>query len=353
VSISGTALGDGPLVSVIINNYNYGRFLRAAIDSVLAQTYRCVEVVVVDDGSTDDSAEVIRSYGDRVNAVFQSNGGQGSACNRGFAESRGDLVIFLDSDDWYYPHAIDTIARQASSGAALIQFRMDLADAQGNPIGLFPPPWVRLEEGDVVPILVSRGHFIGTVTSANAFRRDVLQKVLPMPEVVFTRAVDGYLINSVPFFGRVAAIDRPLGAYRRHEDSDARIRSAAGVDMNTVRKRLDFTTREMALVRRHAEERGIPVAERLEMRYMGHLQLRLFSLRLEPERHPTRNDAPWKLAAWGAWAAVRDPSLRMRRRVFMLAWFLLFGVLPRPAAQWLVTFARSPLAGRFRAIIPG
>ena len=70
-------------VSIIISNYNYGRFLSAAIDSALAQTYQTVEVIVVDDGSTDNSREVIESYGDRITALFQKNGKQAAALNYG------------------------------------------------------------------------------------------------------------------------------------------------------------------------------------------------------------------------------------------------------------------------------
>ncbi len=87
------------LVSIIINNYNYARYLATAIDSALAQTWHPLEVIVVDDGSTDDSWAVIERYGERVHAIRQANGGQGAAYNAGFAASRGEWVIFLDSDD--------------------------------------------------------------------------------------------------------------------------------------------------------------------------------------------------------------------------------------------------------------
>src|SRR5687767_6151914 len=88
---------DGPLVSIIIDNYNYARFLPAAIDSALGQTYPNTEVIVVDDGSTDTSREVIRSYGGRVVPVLKENGGMMSAYNAGFSVSRGEVVVFLDS----------------------------------------------------------------------------------------------------------------------------------------------------------------------------------------------------------------------------------------------------------------
>ena len=87
------------LVSIVINNYNYARYLGDAIDSALAQTWHPLEVIVVDDGSTDDSWSVIQRYGERVRAMRQPNGGQGAAYNAGFAASRGEWVLFLDADD--------------------------------------------------------------------------------------------------------------------------------------------------------------------------------------------------------------------------------------------------------------
>src|SRR5919107_292807 len=82
-------------VSIVINNYNYDRFLGRAIESALDQSYTLVEVVVVDDGSTDGSRQVMRRYSDRVVTVEQPNGGQAAAINAGFAACHGDLVVFL------------------------------------------------------------------------------------------------------------------------------------------------------------------------------------------------------------------------------------------------------------------
>lgn len=78
---------EQPLASIIIDNYNYGRFLADAINSALAQTYQHTEVIVVDDGSTDNSREIISQYGDRIRPVLKENGGQGSAFNAGFEAS--------------------------------------------------------------------------------------------------------------------------------------------------------------------------------------------------------------------------------------------------------------------------
>lgn len=92
-----------PLVSIIINNYNYGCYISKAIDSALSQTYPYIEVIVVDDGSTDNSREIINSYKEQVISVFKQNGGQASAFNQGFAASKGDIICLLDSDDIFTP----------------------------------------------------------------------------------------------------------------------------------------------------------------------------------------------------------------------------------------------------------
>src|SRR5436309_2461294 len=97
------------LASIIVNNFNYGRFLREAIDSALNQTWPGVEVIVVDDGSTDDSREIIASYGDRIVPLLKPNEGQNSAFNAGFSVSRGAAIIFLDSDDALLPAAVEAV----------------------------------------------------------------------------------------------------------------------------------------------------------------------------------------------------------------------------------------------------
>ena len=96
-----------PLVSVIIPNYNYGRFLAECVQSVLEQTHKNIEIVVVDDGSSDGSAAVAAGFGDRVTLIVQENSGVGAARNRGAAEARGDFFAFLDADDLWFPKKVE------------------------------------------------------------------------------------------------------------------------------------------------------------------------------------------------------------------------------------------------------
>lgn len=102
-------MSEHMLVSIIINNYNYESFLSQAIDSALAQTYPNLEVIVVDDGSTDDSCDIISSYGDRIISILKENGGQASAMNAGFSASKGDIICLLDSDDLFLPQKVSTV----------------------------------------------------------------------------------------------------------------------------------------------------------------------------------------------------------------------------------------------------
>jgi len=88
-------------VSVIIATYNYGRYIKTAIDSVLAQTYSDVEIVVVDDGSKDNTRDIVTSYGDSVKYIYQKNRGPAAARNTGIFESKGEFIAFLDADDYY------------------------------------------------------------------------------------------------------------------------------------------------------------------------------------------------------------------------------------------------------------
>ncbi|MFP5503399.1 MAG: glycosyltransferase, partial [Candidatus Sericytochromatia bacterium] len=204
-------------VSIIINNYNYARFLAEAIDSALAQTHPDVEVVVVDAGSTDESRAIIAGYGERIVPVLKENGGQASAFNVGFAASSGAWVIFLDADDRLAPTAAAEVARRDRPGLAKVQYRLQMIDAAGDKMpSLVPPVPHRMPQGDVRPAILVRGGYTCPPTTGNAFRREVLAKILPMPAETWRLAADSYTFLLAPFHGEVASIDEALGDYRFH-----------------------------------------------------------------------------------------------------------------------------------------
>ncbi|MEZ2146357.1 glycosyltransferase [Bradyrhizobium sp. DN5] len=131
-----------PLVSVIIPAYNAASFVREAIDSALDQSYSAVEVVVVDDGSTDATRDVLRSYGGWITSVFQPSAGQSVAINRGFSLARGDLVAYLGADDRLHSSAIETLVNAMARDelACLVYPDFNLIDERGDIIRRISAP---------------------------------------------------------------------------------------------------------------------------------------------------------------------------------------------------------------------
>ena len=175
-----------PSVSILINNYNYARFLGEAIESALDQTYGAFEVIVVDDGSADNSRSVVASYGSRVRLIAKDNGGQASAFNAGFAASSGDVVCFLDSDDLFLPNKLKHVVEIFNENPD-IGWCFDTPEWFGNSGG------ARYQGSDLCKVgkvdareRVSRGRapYIPSTTSGLSFRRETLEQILPMPEII-------------------------------------------------------------------------------------------------------------------------------------------------------------------------
>ena len=190
-----------PLISVLINNYNYGQFLSAAIDSVLGQTYAPVEIIVVDDGSTDGSVGIIERYGDAVIPVLKANGGQDSAFNAGFEQSHGEIVCFLDADDRFTPDKLAKIAAcfsQNSQAGWCFHSLLLQEPSTGQSLGktrAFP----ECEQDYSTPcdfrqaLRWGRLPFYPMSTSGLCFRRSLLTQILPMPETFLKASADRYL----------------------------------------------------------------------------------------------------------------------------------------------------------------
>jgi glycosyltransferase involved in cell wall biosynthesis len=95
------------LVSAIIPTYNYGKYVSEAVDSILEQSYGPIEIIVVDDGSTDNTAEVLKAYGDKIHYIHKKNAGLSAARNTGIAAAKGEFLAFLDADDKWKPNKIE------------------------------------------------------------------------------------------------------------------------------------------------------------------------------------------------------------------------------------------------------
>lgn len=316
-----------PTFSIVINNYNYARYLAEAIDSALAQTYPHTEVIVVDDGSTDDSRDIIAAYGDRVRVVLKANGGQGSAFNAGFAVSTGSVVLFLDSDDSLMPDAAERVMAVWRPGLAKVHFYLrDMAE-NGTPLKTYTP---RLGEplpvGDLAPDVANHGFYKSPPTSGNAFSRAVLEALLPLDERVWHNAADAPLIYLSPFEGEIEAIQAPLGNYRRH-DGSASVRRSPNVDSLVARVEQSRASRNQLDLA--ASRRGLTIRR-------GHGPVTLIKLLwirvLAPERCLSPQRPTWRMAmdvALSGWRLM--PTVK--KRIAFTGAVALIPFLPAPFAK--------------------
>ena len=205
--------------TVVVVNHNYGRFLRAAIDSALAQTHRDTEVVVVDDGSTDASREVISAYGNDVRPVFKENGGQASAWSASLVEAAGAGICFLDADDVLDPTALErALPLLEKRDVVKVHWPLRQIDALGRPTGELTPG-EDLPEGDLRELVLDHGpHSYETPpASGKLWSRRFLERVLPLPRSAErAHGVDVYLSTIAPLYGRLERLREPLGCYRVH-----------------------------------------------------------------------------------------------------------------------------------------
>jgi glycosyltransferase involved in cell wall biosynthesis len=305
--------------SVIIINYNYAQYLRQAIDSALAQDHPDTEVIVVDDGSTDASRDIIHTYGNRVNAVFKANGGMGSAWNAGFAASRGDLVFFLDADDLLLPGAVHAAATLAQApgggggggGVSKVHWPLAEIDGENRRSGrLIPPP--PLPEGGFREATLAHGpdSYVSPPTTGNAWARFFLQQVLPMPAEAFRRHSDTFLYTLAPLYGTVRAIQEPQGCYRVHGNND--YASQPADEKN--RRNLEMFDRRCDILAEHFKRAGVtadPRAWKAKSSYYDWMQRLERASRMLYELLPAGatfiliDDASWS-DGWGAGEILKD-----------------------------------------------
>ena len=299
-----------PLVSIVINNHNYGRFLAAAIESALAQTYPATETIVVDDGSTDESRAVVDRYDGRVRALLKPNGGQASAINAGFALCRGDVVIFLDSDDMLLPDIVASVAQafRAAPDTVRVQYRLEVTDSEGHPTGeRIPADYVTMPSGDLGAGVARFNNVTWwPPTSGHAFSARTLQRILPMPEPLFHIAVDYYLVRASALCGPIVSLNRVGAHYRRHEtNKDLRDR----LDLDQVRTYIELTHDAQPALKEFAESRrlGSLPSDADDVADLRYFAMRMVSLKLDPARHPLAKDTLTGLAVRGSrWRCYRN-----------------------------------------------
>ena len=215
---------SGPLASIIINNYNYARYLSEAIESALGQSYSQTEILVVDDGSTDESREVILRQDYRIVPILKSNGGQASALNAGVAQSRGEIICFLDSDDFWYPDKvakiIEIIEREGgNSRPMLVHHFLEMLDqcteettgqfmgsSHKSPLNFYD----HAQRYRFVP-------FMTGPTSSISINRALANLIFPLPAHRVSISADDFIVLGASLIGELHSLTAVLGCYRVHD----------------------------------------------------------------------------------------------------------------------------------------
>ena len=206
--------------SVLIDTYNHERFIEEAIVSVLEQDFPASdrEVLVVDDGSTDRTPEIVRKFEPRVRLLRKENGGQASAFNAGIPECEGEIVAFLDGDDWWEESKLSIVAEELAANPEIGEIGHGLfeVDEAGKKLASNAPDRMyetRLKDTQQAKEFIPLRSFLGT--SRLTVRRHILQGVVPLPEALRVEA-DEFLATHAAALGGARVLQRPLTNYRLH-----------------------------------------------------------------------------------------------------------------------------------------
>lgn len=314
-----------PRLAVVITCFNYEAYVGDAIASVQAEKRDDVELMVVDDGSTDGSWEAIGRTG--AAAIRIANGGQRVACLAGLDRTRAPFVLFLDADDQLKPGALATIIASLDDKVAKLQYPLTRIDAAGLPIGGAVPALEDFRTREALATRVLRtGVYATPPTSGNVFRRDLCEL---LREADYDRAVDGVILFAAPFFGDVVSLSQELGLYRIHGLNDSglgRPADAAALDRDIRRfiARTEHLRRFLGRIGRGGE-----LAATDDMFFVRE---RRFSLAIASGERPALSSLPRLfLRLWQEYYPVRTKAT-------ITAFFLAAALLPHRRAQRLMAF---------------
>lgn len=326
-------------LSIVIANYNYAEYVGQSIESALSVDWPDVEVVVVDDGSTDGSRSVIEQYGNRIVTIFQENSGQIAARNVGFARCRGDAVSFLDSDDLLHPSIMREAAAVWHDGVSKVQFRMRGIDGDGNPIGTVFPQYAASPTPERIRRwATATGTYPTPPCSGNIFSRACLQAIFPLDDFC-GKAPDTSMIAAAPFLGDVITIPKALVEYRIHgRNADA----AATFDTSRFGRQTFDAIRRFEYAQRIARKAGIEVADSARHLAFPQLRFRVASLRLAPEQHPVARDTTLRAFSDALRAALTPQGVGPRAAALTFIWATLVLLSTRRMAEALVYWRLTP-----------
>jgi len=351
-------MGYRPLVTIIINNYNYEKFIGETIQSALNQTYQLIEVIVVDDGSTDRSSEVIASFKDRIMPVLKPNGGQASAMNAGFTVANGEIIMFLDSDDVLLPDTIERVvaAFQSMPNVAKVQYRLQTIDQNSKLTGeIIPAKRWAMPTGDLRQKALKSSSYISPPTSGTVFSAAALRHILPIPEKTFRISADMYLNGLSVLLGPIVSLDEVGAYYRVHgKNNIGNVRSAVDlVDMRNFLAKVDaIHIKSKEIVNQLYPE----LIYDPEQDHGASLTARIISLKLDSANHPYPKDNLISLCTRGFLHALTTSQPRKHVSVLTAFWHLAMLLAPKQTAKSLAdnliyAESRGLLINKLRRVI--
>ena len=319
-------MSAGPTLAVIVPNYNYARFLPQALDSVLSQVPPFDEVVVVNDGSTDESLEVLARYDGRVRVVSIPNGGQLGACRAGLAATVSDYIYSLDADDYAAPGLVARLRPLLASRPAKLQFQLRGVSADGKDLGSTFPSFPRGYDAAAMRAdNAALGFYICPPTSGNVFSRAALDR-LDLASFDSRGGFDASPALAMPYLGEVVSIGEPLAFYRVHGGS---MSSWSNPTPTLLRRELELFHKSwgeivpaLGLPAGPSPERTLYVREREMMlaclergRLVAPLALRFVAGLTRTHLPPKQKIvfAAWALALLVPSPRLRDRCIRMKR----------------------------------------
>ena len=265
-------------ISVLIDTYNHERFIEQAITSVLEQDMNMadVEIVVVDDGSTDRTPEIVRRFKPRVRLLRKTNGGQASAFNAGIPECHGEIIAFLDGDDWWAPgklrRVVEELERNPGVGIVGHGYNLVFPDGQQQTQVLHEGFRFRANTLEGARMLRVRGAFLGT--SRMTVRAGILQQILPVPEAIAVQA-DEYISTLAATLCEVLILPEPLFYYRMH---DSNAYEMTNIDPQRLRRKQRAIAELARSLSEQLRQRG--VESRVVLAITGRIQSEADQLRL-------------------------------------------------------------------------
>lgn len=318
-----------PALAVIVSCYNYAAFVGRAIQSVLDQDRHDCELLVVDDGSTDSSWDVISRFD--VTAFKIKNSGQRVACLYGLDQTRAPFVLFLDADDELKPGALEAIIRRLDPDVAKLQFALTLIDANGDRIGPAASPLETFRDRERLARRVLRsGVYRTPPTSGNVFRRDVCEL---LREADYDKAVDGVILFAAPLMGDVVSLSEELGRYRIHDSNDSGLgsRPAARILEHEIHRFVIRMEHLRSVIRRLGLKQQL--ADPRDAFYCRERQL---CLDIVSGRRPRLAALPGLLSK-----LAQEPFLP-KNKLAMALFFVLSSVLPNERAKMLLAYRLKP-----------